>query len=84
MVRKSKEAPANLGRNARLLAATVRRLRQEAGFSQEELAEKAGIRQAMVSEIEREEANPTLESLTRLADALLVDLSALFRGQAGK
>jgi transcriptional regulator with XRE-family HTH domain len=38
----------------------------------------------MVSEIEREDANPTLDSLTRLADALRADLPALFHGRAGK
>jgi transcriptional regulator with XRE-family HTH domain len=78
MAQKPKETPANLARNAKTLAKHVKRLRLDAGLSQEGLAEAANLRQALVSEIEREESNPTLESLTKLADALKVDLAELF------
>ena len=78
MGRPVKKAPANLSRNARLLAGSVRRLRLEAGLSQEELAQAADVRQALISEVERGEANPTLESLTKIANALKVQLSDLF------
>ena len=71
---------AKLARHMRWLAANVRRLRQDAGLSQQDLAKAAKIRQALVSEIERGEANPTLESLVKLAEVLKVDLARLFDG----
>ena len=78
MAQPGKNMPAKLARHARWLAANVRRLRQDAGLSQQGLAEAAEIRQALISEIERGEANPTLESLVKLAEALKVDLATLF------
>jgi transcriptional regulator with XRE-family HTH domain len=47
-------------------------------MSQEDLASLAEIRRALISEIERGEANPTLESVIRLAAALRINLSELF------
>jgi transcriptional regulator with XRE-family HTH domain len=47
-------------------------------LSQRDLAERAGIRQALVSQIELGEANVTLDSLLRIAIALDVDLAGLF------
>ncbi|MBR0851684.1 helix-turn-helix transcriptional regulator [Bradyrhizobium diazoefficiens] len=78
MGRPSKKPPANLTRNARTLGENVRRLRQLAELSQEGLAEAADLRQALISEIERGEANPRLASLTKIADALKVRLTDLF------
>ena len=78
MARPSEKMPAKLPRHARWLAANVRQLRQDAGLSQQDLAAAAKIRQALISEIERGEANPTLESLVKLAEALRVDLARLF------
>jgi len=78
MGRPTKKAPANLARNAQTLGRNVRQLRQLAELSQEELAEAADLRQALISEIERGEANPRLESLTKIADALKVRLTDLF------
>ena len=62
----------------RILARNLRRLRLERGLSQDDLAAEAGIRQALVSAIEVATANPTLESLHRLASALKIDMAALF------
>lgn len=52
--------------------------RVRAGLTQAELAKKAGTTQARISEIEAGEANPTLESLAKLASVLgsHVDTSA--------
>lgn len=47
-------------------------------MSQEELAAEAKTRQALVSKVEVSDANPTLDSLARLARALGVDLAELF------
>ena len=62
----------------RVLARNLRRLRLERALSQDDLATEAGLRQALISAIEVGTANPTLESLDRLASALVIDLAALF------
>lgn len=62
----------------RILARNLRRLRLERALSQDDLAAEAGLRQALISAIEVGTANPTLESLDRLASALGIDLAALF------
>jgi transcriptional regulator with XRE-family HTH domain len=72
MVKETRNSPRSI------LARNVRRLRLERGLSQEELAAEASTRQALVSEIESGDANPTLDSLARLAQALQVDLAELF------
>jgi transcriptional regulator with XRE-family HTH domain len=50
-------------------------LRLEKGWSQTELARRAGTRQANISRIESGVANPTLKSLQRLAQALDTELT---------
>ena len=72
MVKESRNSPRSV------LARNVRRLRLERGFSQEELAAEASTRQALVSQIEAGVANPTLDLLARLAQALRVNLAELF------
>ena len=62
----------------RVLARNLRRLRLERALSQDDLATEAGLRQALISAIEVGTANPTLESLDRLASALGIYLAALF------
>lgn len=61
----------------RILARNLRRLRLERGWSQDDLAAEADVRQALVSAIEVETANPTLETLDRVATALEVELARL-------
>ena len=60
------------------LAANVVRLRKERGLSQVDLAAHAHVQQKLISKIELAEANPTLESLYRIAQALDVELADLF------
>jgi DNA-binding XRE family transcriptional regulator len=55
------------------LALNVNRLRNARGMTQEELAAAAGMKQPRIAEIERGDANPKLETLTRLAIALGVE-----------
>ena len=43
------------------------------------VAERAGLSQQMVSYVEREMRNPTLETLLRIAAALEVDLAQTLR-----
>ena len=61
---------AALGRN-------VRKLRLSLRMTQAELAERAESRRALISDIERGEANPTLDSLLRIAVALRVEPAEL-------
>ena len=65
----------------RLLARNLRRLRQENAWSQHDLADEANARQALVSSIEVAKANPTIESLDRIAEAFGVDVADLLNAQ---
>lgn len=55
----------------------IRHLREERGWSQETLAEKAGLHFTYVSQIERGTRNPGLTVVARLADALGQTLPSL-------
>lgn len=61
----------------RILADNVRMLRTKKRFSQEAVAELANIGQNQISEIENEHANPSLETLIRIANAFDVTISDL-------
>ena len=60
-----------------LLAANLKRLRLELGYSQEGLAELAGFHRTYVSQVERQVANVTLDNLQRLALVLDVPVALL-------
>jgi transcriptional regulator with XRE-family HTH domain len=59
--------------------AALKELRQEMEWSQEQLAYRAGLHSAYISQIERGLKSPSLRSLGQIADALGVSLSVLFR-----
>jgi len=56
----------------------LRRIRKDRGLTQEQLSEKAGVSQGMVSRIEAGTANPTLDIIEALAEALDVSPPMLF------
>ncbi len=58
----------------------VKKLRQERGWSLEELASRSGVSRSMLSEIERERANPTLTVTFRIARAFELTLQDLMDG----
>jgi transcriptional regulator with XRE-family HTH domain len=60
-----------------LVARNVRRLRRERGHSQSELARRSGLAKQTLSSIEAGEANPTVLTLTAIADALEVPVAHL-------
>jgi transcriptional regulator with XRE-family HTH domain len=57
---------------------TLRRIRNECGYSQEELAERAGLHRNYVGGVERGERNVALENIVKLAKALSVSPRDLF------
>jgi transcriptional regulator with XRE-family HTH domain len=70
-------------------AINVMRIRQARGMSQQQLAERAGLKQPRIAEIERSDANPTLLTISRIAyalgvtpDRLLVDKDQKFPADA--
>ena len=63
----------------RRFGAAVRDLRKERGYSQERLAELAGLDRNYIGQIERAERNPAVVSIVRIARALGVSPGELFR-----
>ena len=65
-------------RNARdLLAANLKRLRAERGWSQEQLALEAGLHRTFIAHVERKVRNISIDNIERLAAALGVSPSLL-------
>ena len=63
---------------ATVLGRRIRELRHTRGWSQERLAEHAGLDRSYVAGIEVGARNPSLKALDQLATALSVGLSELF------
>jgi len=61
----------------RHLGNRVKRLRSERGWSLEALANASGVSRSMLSQIEREQANPTLAVTLRIARAFSLTLGEL-------
>ncbi|HYH21713.1 MAG TPA: helix-turn-helix transcriptional regulator [Azospirillum sp.] len=60
-----------------ILASNVRRIRVEAGLSQEELAFRSGLHRTYISSVERGQRNVSLENIFLIAGALGVPASDL-------
>jgi transcriptional regulator with XRE-family HTH domain len=63
----------------RVVAKNLRRIRQERGLSQEELADRANLNRNYIGMIEREENSPTVDALGQLSDALDIDPVLFFK-----
>src|SRR3982751_6343660 len=56
------------------LGKTIQRLRKAYSLSLSELAEQSGVAKSIISQIERNETNPTLATIWRLSQALDVSI----------
>ena len=63
----------------RIVAQNLRRLRQDRGLSQEELAGQAELNRNYVGMIEREENAPTVDTLEALAKVLKIEAEELLK-----
>jgi transcriptional regulator with XRE-family HTH domain len=59
-------------------AKRLRKLRRNADFTQEQLAEKVGVSADFISQVERGINSPSFETMQKLAEVLEVDPSELF------
>jgi len=77
--RKTRQTPASSTADAinEDLGRRVKKLRGDRGWSLEELAAASGVSRSMLSEIERERANPTLSVTYRIARAFDLSLQDL-------
>jgi transcriptional regulator with XRE-family HTH domain len=64
------------------VARNIRRLRQERGLTQEELAVRIRINRNYIGMIERQENSPTVAMLERIARALGIEPARLFDEKA--
>ena len=62
------------------LGKRVAALRRKQGFSQEGFAHECGFHRSYMGAVERGEKNITIQLLTKIAKALKITLSELFKG----
>jgi len=62
----------------------IRRLRLEAGITQEEVALRSGLSQGYINQLESGKRRFTQKSLELIAEALSVPMSELFRGDESR
>ena len=64
------------------VGASLQRIRLKRGLTLEDLSRAAGVSKSMLSQIEREKANPTIAVAWRLANALGIGIEELLAGEA--
>jgi XRE family transcriptional regulator, regulator of sulfur utilization len=79
---KSKSPPSNNGESGAELGKTIQRLRKAYNLSLGELSEQSGVAKSIISQIERNETNPTLSTVIRLSRALDTTVDEVLRGDA--
>ncbi len=62
---------------ARSVAANVKRARADRGWTLDELAARCGVSRGLLVAIEQQRANPSIQTLTRVADSFGVTLARL-------
>lgn len=64
------------------LGKTIQRLRKAYNLSLSELAEQSGVAKSIISQIERNETNPTLATIWRLSQALDISIERVLSSDA--
>jgi transcriptional regulator with XRE-family HTH domain len=72
---KGEDSGADLGK-------TIQRLRKAYNLSLGELSEQSGVAKSIISQIERNETNPTISTVMRLSKALDTTIDEVLRGEA--
>ena len=67
-------------RSLRALGLNLRRLREEKGYTQERLGERAELDSTYISGIERGVRNPSIKAVLKLTRALRVGIEELCKG----
>ncbi|SFB06968.1 helix-turn-helix domain-containing protein [Selenomonas ruminantium] len=67
-----------------IIAANLQRLREERNLSFGQLSERSGVSKVMLSQIEKGEGNPTINTIWKVANGLEVDYSQLIAPPAPK
>jgi XRE family transcriptional regulator, regulator of sulfur utilization len=79
----AKNTPSNNGESGVELGKTIQRLRKAYNLSLGELSEQSGVAKSIISQIERNETNPTLSTVIRLSRALDTTIDEVLRGDSG-
>lgn len=69
--------PVSISKLKAALSTNIKVRRKELGISQEKLALLSGVDRSYMSEIERQIANPSIEALLRISNALQIPASQL-------
>lgn len=77
MSRRKREKDADCDAMGAQFGKTIGRLRKAGSLSLGELAEQSGVAKSMISQIEKNESNPTLATITRLSRALGTSVEAV-------
>jgi transcriptional regulator with XRE-family HTH domain len=62
-----------------MLGEELRKVRERAGLTQEQLSFRAGLSRPYISQLERNLKSPTMDSLFRICDALDVSAAVVVR-----
>ena len=57
----------------------IKQLRREKGYTQEQLADRAGLHRTYIGSIERGEQNISLDNIDKIARALSTNITELFK-----
>jgi XRE family transcriptional regulator, regulator of sulfur utilization len=76
-----KPANPNSSETSSDLGKTIQRLRKAYNLSLGELSEQSGVAKSIISQIERNETNPTLSTVVRLSRALETTVDEVLRGE---
>jgi XRE family transcriptional regulator, regulator of sulfur utilization len=80
--RSRKSGSASTEEEGQALGATIQRLRKAYNMSLGELSEQSGVAKSIISQIERNETNPTISTVVRLSKALDTTIDEVLRGES--